>query len=497
MVVLAASICTRGGKAVLSRQFREISRSRIEALLASFPKLADSGTQHTTVEQDNVRFVYQPLDELYIVLITNRQSNILQDIDSLHLFAQVTTSICKSLDEREILRNAFELLSAFDELVTMGYRENLSLSQIKTFLEMESHEERIQEIIERNKELEASEERKRKAKQLEMQRKEAARTGRAAAPRTPSYPAYTPPARPSVPDTYDSYEAEKKQSFTKPIPTRGKGMQLGKKSKATDIYEKVRGDMGPEIEEESPLAPPASAPVHDIPSTRESLNAEQEPIQLTIAEIISATLTREGALKSFEVKGDMQLRISDPSLTKLRLDCQAIPTHGAQFRTHPNVDKALFTNSSVIQLKDTAKRFPANNSIGVLRWRVASSADNADILPITFTVWSMSHRRSVVVTIPYGTTEPAVSSFDAVYEVSGDSLDWNLGTVDESNRSGSFEFEAIDADENEFFPMSVRFAKTKPFVDVDINSVSLLDMEGESVAFSKDVRSIAENFLIE
>lgn len=148
-VVLAASICTRGGKAVLSRQFREMPRSRIEALLASFPKLADSGTQHTTVEQDNVRFVYQPLDELYMVLITNRQSNILQDIDSLHLFAQVVTSTCKSLEEREILKNAYELLSAFDELVTLGYRENLTISQIKTFLEMESHEERIQEIIAR------------------------------------------------------------------------------------------------------------------------------------------------------------------------------------------------------------------------------------------------------------------------------------------------------------------------------------------------------------
>lgn len=124
-------------------------RSRIEALLASFPKLADSGTQHTTVEQDNVRFVYQPLDELYMVLITNRQSNILQDIDSLHLFAQVVSSTCRTLDEREIVKNAYELLSAFDELVTLGYRENLTLSQIKTFLEMESHEERIQEIIAR------------------------------------------------------------------------------------------------------------------------------------------------------------------------------------------------------------------------------------------------------------------------------------------------------------------------------------------------------------
>lgn len=133
----------------MSRQFLDMQRSRVEALLASFPKLADTGTQHTTVEQDNVRFVYQPLDELYMVLITNRQSNILQDIDSLHLFAQVVVSTCKTLDEREILKNAYELLSAFDELVTLGYRENLTISQIKTFLEMESHEERIQEIISR------------------------------------------------------------------------------------------------------------------------------------------------------------------------------------------------------------------------------------------------------------------------------------------------------------------------------------------------------------
>ncbi|KAI9932198.1 hypothetical protein ASPWEDRAFT_479717 [Aspergillus wentii DTO 134E9] len=517
MVVLAASICTRGGKAVLSRQFREIARTRIEALLASFPKLADSGTQHTTVEQDNVRFVYQPLDELYIVLITNRQSNILQDIDSLHLFAQVTTSICKSLDEREITRNAFELLSAFDELVTQGYRENLSLTQIKAFLEMESHEERIQEIIERNKELEASEERKRKAKQLEMQRKEAARTGRSMAPRPPSYPVYTPPSRPAAPDTYDSYEAEKKKSFAKPLPTRGKGMQLGKKSKATDIYEKVRGDLGPEAEESSPLVTPqASTPVADnAPSARASLSTDREPIHLTIAEQISATLTREGALKSFEVKGDLQLRITDPSFTKLKLDLLANPTHGAQFRTHPNVDKAVFTNSSAIQLKDTTKRFPANNSIGVLRWRVAGGSDNADILPITFTVWvnkgsesttvtveyeltGSDTLRDVVVTIPYGAAEPTVSSFDAVYEVSGDSLDWNIGTVDESNASGSFEFEtAGEGDENEFFPMNVRFSKAEPFVEVDVTNVSLLEMEGEATGFSKDVKTVAEGYLIE
>lgn len=142
-----------------------MQRSRIEGLLASFPKLTSTGQQHTTVETEHVRFVYQPLDELFMVLITNRQvsytsrsyaqqknlttiqSNILQDIESLHLFARVVTDLCRSCDEMSILRNAFELLCAFDEIISVGYRENVNLSQVKSSIEMESHEERIQEII--------------------------------------------------------------------------------------------------------------------------------------------------------------------------------------------------------------------------------------------------------------------------------------------------------------------------------------------------------------
>ena len=145
---------------------------------------------------------------------------------------------------------------------------------------------------------------------------------------------------------------------------------------------------------------------------------------------------------------------------------------------------------------------------------MAGTGDNTDVLPITFTVWvnkgsdsttvtveyeltGADSLRDVVVTIPYGASEPSVSSFGAVYEVSGASIDWNLGAVDETNPSGSFEFESTDGDEDQFFPMSVRFSKVEPFVDVDVTDVSMLEMEGESTGFSKDVRSVAENFLIE
>jgi hypothetical protein len=134
---------------VISRQFRGMTRTRIESLLASFPKLIPTNTQHTSVETAEVRYVYQPLEDLYILLITNKASNILQDIDTLHLFARVVSDLCRSAEEKEILKHAFELLGAFDEIVSMGYRENANLMQVRSVLEMESHEEKIQDIIAR------------------------------------------------------------------------------------------------------------------------------------------------------------------------------------------------------------------------------------------------------------------------------------------------------------------------------------------------------------
>ena len=50
---------------------------------------------------------------------------------------------CKNLEESDIVDQAFQLIFAFDEIVALGYRENVNLAQIRTFTEMDSHEEKV------------------------------------------------------------------------------------------------------------------------------------------------------------------------------------------------------------------------------------------------------------------------------------------------------------------------------------------------------------------
>lgn len=276
--------------AVISRQFRDMTRTRIESLLASFPKLIPTNTQHTSVETAQVRYVYQPLEDLYILLITNKASNILQDIDTLHLFARVVSDLCRSADEREILKNAFELLGAFDEIVSLGYKESVNLMQVRSILEMESHEEKIQDIIARvcaslylllfthanfacvtqNKEAEAKEELKRRAKQLEMQRREQQR--RAASGSGSSYLGGGATGYSSIPrfETPEPISTSPRVTNTttstpsRPPAFKGSGMKLGaKKTKQAELLDALGGDVLASTELE--LSAPPTPAVVEVP----------------------------------------------------------------------------------------------------------------------------------------------------------------------------------------------------------------------------------------
>ena len=46
------------------------------------------------------------------------------------------------IEEANVCKHAFELVFAFDEVVAMGHKENVTMRDIQINIEMESHEEK-------------------------------------------------------------------------------------------------------------------------------------------------------------------------------------------------------------------------------------------------------------------------------------------------------------------------------------------------------------------
>ncbi|KAJ6493521.1 hypothetical protein C8R47DRAFT_1012453 [Mycena vitilis] len=542
MVVLAASICTKAGKAVISRQFLDMTRTRIESLLASFPKLLPppSSTQHTLIETPDVRYVYQPLEDLYILLITNKASNILQDIDTLHLLARVVSDMCRSAAESEVITRAFELLGAFDEVVGLGYREGaVGLVQVRNALEMESHEEKISIIIEQNKEAEAKEELKRRAKQLEMQRREQQRRAAGTTPgfgNTGSYgggvTGYSP-----VPTQYNPPTPP--VSVT-PVPRapafNGTGMKLGssKKTKQAELIDALGGDyvssglLPSEPPTPSVAAVPAPAAKAAGAKGRGSLpEVEQESIHISITEQITCSLLRDGGLeKDIELKGDLNLYISDAA--QARVSLTLLPTNesnlfaaGLQFKQHPHVAKfdmkASRTEAKEIKLRDASKPFPMNQNLAVLKWRYKGSDEGA--VPLSINCWpTPSNDGTCEVSIEYELEDehvtlydleifiplpagsyPTVSSHTGEWslEPNSHSLAWSTPLVSadsESTRTGSLMFTVAGDDPETFFPVRVAFVGQGSLAGVGVATAKLQD--GDEPAFSVDSVVTADGYFV-
>mmetsp|Transcript_12055 Transcript_12055/g.28240 ORF Transcript_12055/g.28240 Transcript_12055/m.28240 type:complete len:518 (+) Transcript_12055:397-1950(+) len=492
-----------------------MTRIRIEGLLAAFPKLMGTGnsSQHTFIETESVRYVYQPIENLFLLLITNKASNIVEDLETLRLLSKLVPDIAGGITEDRIEAKMFELVFAFDEVLTYGgHRENITLAQIQTNLSMESHEEKLFKMIQQSKETQAKEEADRKAKNF-MAEKRASQMagigggggmegigggGGGANPYEGSHgkgidssPSFSDERSPAS-SSYGAYGAgsgaqDLVPSAAAPVVPK-KGMQLGGGSKKQSMMDKLVSE-----DNLAPLAPistgggaSAGGGVADAPP---SPAGDQYPVNITLEEKVSASLNREGALESLEVKGIMNLTANKDEA----LACKVILGDGRNpnfaYQTHPKVDKKLYESTSQVALK--AGAFPKHKSVGVLRWSMSTAAE--DQVPISINCWPEPdggdmnvnveytcekagvELHDVRIVIPLGTAQPPdVASCDSGthrHNRGAEELVWEVDMVDASNKTASLEFNVQQKDADAFFPIMVSFRSKQLHAGVQVATV--------------------------
>ena len=172
MAALSVVICDRSAKIIFARQFFNISRRDLEEYIIQFSRGVDSCKEITHFESDKVRYIFIPIDTFYLILITTKNSNIIEDTEILKLIYRLIQDLCYSINQESIIENAFEIMLGIDDIVSLGYRNSVNLGQIKQYLQMESAEEKEFKRKKEEQELAVQKALEEKGREFDRQRRE-------------------------------------------------------------------------------------------------------------------------------------------------------------------------------------------------------------------------------------------------------------------------------------------------------------------------------------
>ena len=474
-MILSVAIVTKEGTPLVARQFNRLTRTQVEGHLGAFPKLLSKSNQ-SYIETENIRYVYQELGEVYFILITTKDSNILEDLDLLSLLIDLTreTLHCSEavITADCVLEDSLRLIFAYDECIFDGYRQNVTVQDVEEFLLMESEAEQEYLKEKKAKEEVAKKQMNDKIKEINNAKK-ANKTNLIGAFRGGvSGPSI-------VTATADMVVEEPRPKPARKPATAGKGMTLGKKVTARDRAQQMILEEG--------LTPTTERGERAAAVTKPTI----EGVNVHLTEKCTATISRMGVVEEFSIEGKLAA-ISGKKQSyfiQLRIDEKE-----KKFRTmtFKQPQKALFTKSKQLQFENNQPGEP----ITLLGWRAISS--NSDDLPLSIACWVPdSNERSKTITfscelekstqkedmdienieiqIPFlSSGAPSVSQCDGEQEIIERSrmIKWHPPNLDADNSTAALEFSVTNGDPDGFYPIAVTFDSRMLCFDIDIVSVA-------------------------
>ena len=434
------------------------------------------------------------------------------------------------------------------QVISLGHKENVTLAQVRTYTEMESHEEKLHKMIIQSKINDTKDLMKRKATEIDKSKLErkaergfgptggfggggvsgggvssstyfgdddgrggggGGGMGGMGGPRAPP---------PSMDDGFGRSSAKVDAAPRAAAPS--KGLVLGKgPGKTAAFIDQLRAE-GEAVEQEvAPRRPGGPAGAASAAAPGRPAAGSAESVEIIIEEKLTCSLKKDGGLETLEVQGTMQLEIHNDEDAFCRVVVAPLSAEaaarGVQFKTHPNIDKALHANSNVLALKDASRPFPTGSALGILKWRCAPREESA--VPLQLNCWpSVSGAQSYVsieyeataemelqnvriaIPVPPSREPPAVSSCEGDWRFDSrkNCMLWTIDIIDSGNRSGSMEFAVPAADASSFFPIDVSFGSRGTFCGLQVAGVERLS-DGAPVKHTVATRLATDSYTVQ
>jgi len=464
MVVLSAALVS-SGRTLVARQFVEMTRRRLEGLLGAFQKLVDSGRDHTFIEAETVRYVYQPLGPLYLLVVTNKESNALEYQETLRLLAKVVRDCCSiRVNEEAVLKSALDIVFAFDEIVSFGHRGSASLAEVKSYTDMDSHEEASHRVIELSK-IDAAREMAARAQQRIRESRpprgaegtgeptcpgsdSGASAGGAPEPLQRTVPTMAVQVGPAwLPAASDPAEWGTKPGMRLSRKKPGDGL-IGPPEPAAGAAALAETEAAALAETESAAAAPVDPPLR--------------PVRVLMEEKTTAEVRADGSLSGDALcAGQLQVTVLDAAKADLVCFRLGPPSREFKYKVHPNLNKQSHT-SNVLEVRDASRAFRADAPVPLLKWQARSSDEG--FLPVSLGCWPETEEgctRMVVelqlqgagaalegihVRFPApAASGPSILSAEpgeAAYDASRQQVHWHIPVLGRDTGSGLLEFTA-------------------------------------------------------
>jgi len=220
----------------------------------------------------------------------------------------------------------------------------------------------------------------------------------------------------------------------------------------------------------------------------------------------------DGAVKQLEIKGELSVTVYDDSFSRVKIRLKPSDNKQYQFKAHPNMDKDLYSNDSILALKSSSKNYQLNIPTSILKWRFQTTDEN--YIPLSVNLWPSSSGgestvpvefekkvpiefSDILISIPIPGPAPVVGEVEGScdFDSKKSVLYWRIPLIDNKKKTGSMEFTVPEAKNSQFFPVSVSFVSNKTLCPIEV--IAAVDEKGTNIQFSTESNLSPELYKIE